>query len=118
MRRILTCCQGALASRRQGALASRRLARGRLAPDGARHQTFPCIPQRRDPAEPAGETPALRRACPAIPSPPMDPTTRDLLRHFLAPLAYRTQKALRDAPESVARFQAGHGVRTTQDLVR
>ncbi|HEX7678986.1 MAG TPA: hypothetical protein VF713_12730 [Thermoanaerobaculia bacterium] len=48
----------------------------------------------------------------------MDPTTRDLLRHFLAALAYRTQKALRDAPESFARFQAGQGVRTPQDLLR
>ncbi len=48
----------------------------------------------------------------------MDPTTRDLLRHFLAALAYRTQKALRDAPESFAGFQAGEGVRTPQDLLR
>jgi len=48
----------------------------------------------------------------------MDPTTRALLRHFLAALAYRTQKALRDAPASFAGFQAGEGVRTPQDLLR
>jgi hypothetical protein len=48
----------------------------------------------------------------------MDPTTRVLLRHFLAALAYQTQKALRDAPESFAGFQAGEGVRTPQDLLR
>src|SRR5258708_28998819 len=48
----------------------------------------------------------------------MDPITRALLRHFLAALAYRTQKALRDAPESFAGFQAGEGVRTPQDLLR
>src|SRR5258708_28268907 len=48
----------------------------------------------------------------------MDPITRALLRHFLAALAYRTQKALRGAPESFAGFQAGEGVRTPQDLLR
>ncbi len=48
----------------------------------------------------------------------MDPTTLLLLRHFLAALAYRTQKALRDAPASFAGFQAGEGVRTPQDLLR
>lgn len=48
----------------------------------------------------------------------MDSKTRDLLRHFLAALAYRTQKALRDAPESFADFYAGEGVRTPKDLLR
>lgn len=43
---------------------------------------------------------------------------RALLRHFLAALAYRTQKALRDAPESFGTFQAGGQVRTPADLVR
>lgn len=47
----------------------------------------------------------------------MDPT-RYLLRHFLAALAYRTQKALRDAPEGFADFDAGAGVRTPRELVR
>ena len=44
--------------------------------------------------------------------------TRVLLRHFLAAIAYRTQKALRGAPESFGTFQAGHQVRTPVDLVR
>jgi hypothetical protein len=45
-------------------------------------------------------------------------TDRRLLRHFLAALAYRTQKALRGAPAGFAAFQAGHQVRPPQDLVR
>ncbi|HEY7685866.1 MAG TPA: hypothetical protein VH833_07145 [Gemmatimonadales bacterium] len=44
--------------------------------------------------------------------------TRRLLRHFLAALAYRTQKALRDAPVSFGSFQAGQQVRTPTELVR
>jgi hypothetical protein len=48
----------------------------------------------------------------------MDATTRSLLRHFLAALAYRTQKALRGAPDSFADFEAGQGVRTPKDLLR
>ena len=43
---------------------------------------------------------------------------RAMLRHFLAALAYRTQKALRGAPESFGAFQAGEQVRTPADLVR
>ena len=43
---------------------------------------------------------------------------RELLRHFLAALAYRTQKALRGAPEEFADFIAGEGVRTPAELVR
>lgn len=43
---------------------------------------------------------------------------RRLLRHFLAALAYRTQKALRGAPENFGRFEAGHQVRTPAELVR
>ena len=31
---------------------------------------------------------------------------REMLRHFLAALAYRTQKALRDAPSDFAEFSA------------
>jgi len=44
--------------------------------------------------------------------------TRRLLRHFLAALAYRTQKALRDAPPSFPAFRAADKVRTPHDLVR
>ena len=47
----------------------------------------------------------------------MDPT-RALLRHFLAALAYRTQKALRGAPDRFGTFDAGHAVRTPAGLVR
>ena len=43
---------------------------------------------------------------------------RHMLRHFLAALAYRTQKALRGAPDSFADFQAGNDVRTPAELVR
>lgn len=40
-----------------------------------------------------------------------------LLRHFLATLAYRTQKAVRGAPEDFATFRAGNRVRTPQEMV-
>lgn len=43
---------------------------------------------------------------------------RQLLRHFLAALAYRTQKALRDAPESFYSFRAAPRVRTPLELIR
>lgn len=43
---------------------------------------------------------------------------RAMLRHFLAALAYRTQKALRDAPEGFGDFKAGLMVRTPHELVR
>ena len=41
-----------------------------------------------------------------------------MLRHFLAALAYRTQKALRGAPESFGSFSAGNEIRTPAELVR
>jgi hypothetical protein len=41
-----------------------------------------------------------------------------LLRHYLAALAYRTQKALRDAPSAFGDFRAAPGVRTPRELVR
>ena len=47
----------------------------------------------------------------------MDPQ-RALLVHFLAALAYRTQKALRGAPPEFASFQAGPKVRTPHELIR
>jgi len=43
---------------------------------------------------------------------------RAMLRHFLAALAYRTQKALRDAPPGFGDFSAGERTRTPRDLVR
>ncbi len=41
-----------------------------------------------------------------------------MLRHFLAALAYRTQKALRAAPPEFADFRAAAGVRTPRQIVR
>jgi hypothetical protein len=41
-----------------------------------------------------------------------------LLRHFLAALAYRTQKALRDAPPEFGDFEPGNQVRSPKELVR
>jgi len=43
---------------------------------------------------------------------------RVLLRHFLAAIAYRTQKALRGAPERFPEFAAGHQVRTPAQILR
>jgi hypothetical protein len=43
---------------------------------------------------------------------------RTLLRHFLAALAYRTQKALRGAPPSFASFDAGNQARVPKELLR
>src|SRR4051812_36272264 len=43
---------------------------------------------------------------------------QSLLRHFLAALAYRTQKALRGAPTGFGDFRAAAGVRTPAELVR
>lgn len=43
---------------------------------------------------------------------------RHMLRHFLAALAYRTQKALRDAPDGFGDYRAGNDVRTPAELVR
>jgi hypothetical protein len=48
----------------------------------------------------------------------MTEEARNLLRHFLAALAYRTQKALRDAPAEFGEFDAGNDVRTPKELVR
>ncbi len=43
---------------------------------------------------------------------------RELLRHFLAAIAYRTQKALRGAPASYPDFAAGKQVRTPVEILR
>jgi hypothetical protein len=47
----------------------------------------------------------------------MTSSDASLLRHFLAALAYRTQKALRDAPADFGLFRAGAQVRMPKDLV-
>lgn len=43
---------------------------------------------------------------------------RELLRHFLAAIAYRTQKALREAPDSFPDFAAGRSTRTPVEILR
>ena len=43
--------------------------------------------------------------------------SRKLLQHFLAALAYRTQKALRDAPPQYADFRVSPTTRTPHELV-
>ena len=49
----------------------------------------------------------------------MEGTTesRRLLQHFLAALAYRTQKALRDAPDGFGDFRAAPTARTPYELL-
>ena len=41
-----------------------------------------------------------------------------VLRHFLAAIAYRTAKALRDSPPGYETFNAGHKTRTPRALIR
>jgi hypothetical protein len=48
--------------------------------------------------------------------PSSDPK-RELLRHTLATLAYRGGKAVRNAPDRFAEFQAGEGVRTPGQIL-
>lgn len=43
---------------------------------------------------------------------------RGLLNHYLAAIAYRTQKAIRDAPERYWHFSAGHETRTPIAILR
>ena len=43
--------------------------------------------------------------------------SRRLLQHFLAALAYRTQKALRGAPDDFADYYGGNKVRTPHELI-
>ena len=45
-------------------------------------------------------------------------SARDVLRHFLAALAYRLQTAVRGAPAGFGDFDAGHGVRPPAAIVR
>jgi hypothetical protein len=44
--------------------------------------------------------------------------SQPLLRHFLAAIAYRAAKALRDAPSDYESFHAGNRTRTPRELVR
>lgn len=44
--------------------------------------------------------------------------SRALVSHFLAAIAYRTQKALRDAPAGYAEFSAGADARTPVEVLR
>lgn len=48
----------------------------------------------------------------------MNDDKRVMLQHFLAALAYRTQKALRGCPDEFAAFSAGNQTRTPAELVR
>ena len=43
---------------------------------------------------------------------------RELLRHYLGAVAYRTQKALREAPPHYPGFDPGHQVRTPVEILR
>lgn len=43
---------------------------------------------------------------------------RALLKHYLAAIAYRTQKALRDAPAAYPDFSAGHRARSPVEILR
>jgi hypothetical protein len=45
-------------------------------------------------------------------------TKREMLRHFLASLAYRTQKALRGAPSGFGEFRIAPDVRNPRELVK
>lgn len=53
----------------------------------------------------------------ATPSDPGSRAHRDLLRHTLATLAYRTGKPLRDAPDGFGAFQGPNRVRTPLGIV-
>jgi hypothetical protein len=47
-----------------------------------------------------------------------DRSKRDLLRHFLAAIAYRSAKSLRDAPDEFGSFTVGESARTPAEIVR
>lgn len=48
---------------------------------------------------------------------PLDPATRNLLRHTVATLAYRAGKVLRDAPPELADFRLQPGGRSATDIL-
>ncbi len=47
----------------------------------------------------------------------IDQRERELLRHMLAAIAYRTQKAVRGAPDRYSDFDLGHQARTPRQLI-
>jgi hypothetical protein len=49
---------------------------------------------------------------------PLPDRDKQLLQHFLAAIAYRTQKALRGAPAHYPDFPPGHEVRTPVEILR
>ena len=53
----------------------------------------------------------------AATSQPANDSSRELLRHTLATLAYRAGKTLRDAPDSFATFSTGEKGRTPADIL-
>ena len=54
----------------------------------------------------------LESNLPAIASEPVT-----MLRHAVATLAYRSAKAVRDAPEGFCKFKAGEGIRTPVEIL-
>jgi hypothetical protein len=48
----------------------------------------------------------------------MSTAERDFLKHFLAAVAYRTQKAVREAPADYWQFSAGNLARTPGEILR
>jgi hypothetical protein len=65
----------------------------------------------------AADTPGLSLPANRAHGARMEPERR-LLRHFVATLAYRTQKALRGAPPEFASFRVAPETRTPHELVR
>ena len=71
-------------------------------------------------ARPARDAGARKRAAkPGNPAgkKPLADSSRELLRHTVATLAYRAGKAVREAPASYAGFQAAPGVRTPAEIL-
>ncbi len=67
-------------------------------------------------SEPVNSNPPRPHSGPAHFEPGADPK-RELLRHTLATIAYRGGKAVRQAPEGFANFQAGEAVRTPGQIL-
>lgn len=53
-----------------------------------------------------------------LPTDKLPERDKQLLLHFLAAIAYRTQKALRHAPENYPNFPPGNEVRTPVEILR
>ena len=67
-------------------------------------------------SEPVNSNPPHSHSDAAHSGPAADPK-RELLRHTLATIAYRGGKAVRQAPEGFADFQAGEAVRTPGQIL-